>query len=99
MGNLIKQAKQMEQKINILKRELASRELNISSGGAIKITINGKQEITDFKIDKSCLDTADTEMLQEMVKTAVNQAVRQSKEMVDNSMKKLTGGMGFPGLF
>ena len=100
MNNLLKQAQQMQLKVTALQKELESRELEVSSGGgAIKITINGKQEIVNFKIDPECVDPSDVEMLEEMIKTGVNQATKESQDMVSNAMSKVTGGLNIPGLF
>lgn len=100
MQNLMKQAQMMQQKIATLQKELESRELEISAGGgAVKIKINGKQEILDLSIDKDAVDPEDVETLEDLVKTAVNQAVKESQDMVSGAMNKVTGGMNIPGLF
>jgi hypothetical protein len=100
MNNLLKQAQQMQQKITTLQKELESRELDISSGGGmVKIKINGKQEIVEISIDKECVDPTDVGMLEELILTAVNQAVRESQDMVSNAMSKVTGGINIPGMF
>lgn len=100
MNNLLKQAQQMQQKMSTLQKELEAREIETSSGGGmIKIKINGKQEIMGITINKECVDPADVEMLEELVKTAVNQAVKESQDMVSNAMSKITGGINIPGLF
>ncbi len=100
MGQLMKQAQQMQQKMSTLQKELESRELETSSGGGmIKIKINGKQEILAVSINKECVDPNDVEMLEELVKTAVNQAVKESQDMVSKAMSKVTGGLSIPGLF
>jgi DNA-binding YbaB/EbfC family protein len=100
MQNLMKQAQQMQQKITTLQKELESREFETSSGGGmVKIKINGKQEILEMKIDKECVDPNDIETLEELVMTGVNQAVKESQEMVSSAMSKITGGMNIPGLF
>lgn len=100
MGNLLKQAQQMQQKISTLQKELEGRELETSTGGGmIKIKINGKQEIIDIQIAKEALEDSDVEMLQELMKTSVNQAIKESQDMVSSAMSKVTGGMNIPGLF
>ena len=100
MNNLMKQAKQMQTKMATLQKELETRELDVSSGGGmVKIKINGKQEILEMKLDEECIDPHDIEMLEELIKTAVNQAVKESQDMVSNAMSKVTGGMSIPGLF
>lgn len=100
LNNLMKQAQQMQQKMATLQKELETREMEFSSGGGmVKIKINGKQEILDFSLDKECVDPNDVEMLEELVKTAVNQAVKESQDMVSAAMSKVTGGLSIPGMF
>lgn len=100
MQGLMKQAQQMQQKISTLQKELEKRELEVSSGGgAIKIVITGKQEIQSIKIDPEAVDPSDVETLEDLVLTAVNQAVKESQDMVSNAMGKVTGGLNIPGLF
>lgn len=100
MNHLMKQAQQMQQKMSTLQKELESRELDISSGGGmVKVKVNGKQEILELKLDKECVDPNDVEMLEELLKTAVNQAVKESQDMVSSAMSKVTGGLSIPGLF
>ena len=100
MNNLLRQAQQMQQKMATLQKELADRELEISSGGGmIKICINGKQEILSVKVNQECVDPNDVQSLEELIKTAVNQAVKESQDMVSKAMSKITGGINIPGLF
>lgn len=100
MNNIMKQAQLMQQKVTALQRELEERELDVSSGGgAVQIKVNGKQEILEIKINKECIDPNDPEMLEELIKTAVNQAVKESQDMVSSAMSKVTGGLNIPGLF
>lgn len=100
MGNLMKQAMQMQAKITTLQKELESRELETSvGGGAVKIRINGRQEILQLTISPDAVNPSDVDTLQELLKTAVNQAVKESQQMVSGAMSKITGGMNIPGLF
>ena len=100
MNNLLKQAQQMQLKVTALQKELEDRELEVSSGGgAVVMTVNGKQEIIKIKIDPECVDPNDVEMLEELIKTGVNQAVKESQDMVSSAMSKVTGGLNIPGLF
>ena len=100
MNNLLKQAQQMQLKVTALQKELESREIEVSSGGgAVIMTINGKQEIIKIKIDPECVDPSDVDMLEELIKTGVNQAVKESQDMVSSAMSKVTGGLNIPGLF
>ena len=100
INQMMKQAQQMQQKITMLQKELDARELDVSSGGGmVKIKINGKQEILEISINRECVDPSDVETLEELVMTAVNQAVKESQAMVSSAMSKVTGGLNIPGLF
>jgi len=100
LQNLMKQAQQMQQKMSTLQKELEQREFETSSGGGmIKIKINGKQQILSLSINKECVDPNDVAGLEELVKTAVNQAIKESQEMVSGAMSKVTGGLNIPGMF
>ncbi|OFZ14323.1 MAG: nucleoid-associated protein, YbaB/EbfC family [Bdellovibrionales bacterium GWA2_49_15] len=100
LNSLLKQAQQMQQKMTILQKELETREIEVSSGGGmIKIKINGKQQILGLKINKECVDVNDMDTLEDLLKTSINQAVKDSQEMVSQAMSKVTGGMSIPGLF
>jgi nucleoid-associated protein EbfC len=100
LQNLMKQAQQMQQKMSTLQKELEQRELETSSGGGmIKIKINGKQQIISLSINKECVDPNDVAGLEDLVKTAMNQAIKESQEMVSGAMSKVTGGLNIPGMF
>jgi DNA-binding YbaB/EbfC family protein len=100
LQGLMKQAQQMQQKMATLQKELEQRELETSSGGGmIKIKINGKQQVLAISINKECVDPNDVAGLEELVKTAINQAVKESQDMVSGAMSKVTGGINIPGLF
>jgi nucleoid-associated protein EbfC len=100
MNNLMKQAQQMQAKLAMLQNELAEREVEASAGGGmVKVKVNGKQQLLSISIDKECVDPNDVSTLEELVFTAVNQAMKQSQEMVQQAMSKVTGGMNIPGMF
>jgi DNA-binding YbaB/EbfC family protein len=100
MNNLMKQAQQMQAKLAMLQNELAEREVEASAGGGmVKVKVNGKQQLLSISIDKECVDPNDVSTLEELVFTAVNQAMKQSQDMVQQAMSKVTGGMNIPGLF
>jgi DNA-binding YbaB/EbfC family protein len=65
----------------------------------VKVTVNGKQELLKININKECVDPDDVETLEELVLTAVNQAMKESQDMVSDAMSKVTGGLNIPGLF
>jgi DNA-binding YbaB/EbfC family protein len=100
MNNLMKQAQQMQAKLAMLQNELAEREVEASAGGGmVKAKVNGKQQLLSISINKECVDPNDVATLEELVFTAVNQAMKQSQDMVQQAMSKVTGGMNIPGLF
>lgn len=100
MGALLKQAQQMQTKVKTLQKELEKREFNASSGGgAVTAKVNGKQELLEVNISKECVDPSDVELLEELVLTAVNEALKTSNETVSQAMEKVTGGMNIPGMF
>ena len=69
-----------------------------AAGGKIKVTANGAGEILSIKIDKQVIDPNDVEFLEEAVLTGVQQAIEQGKALAQSEMKKITGGLGMPGL-
>lgn len=99
MNNMIKQAKQVQEKIVKMQEELKEREVEAASGGgAVSATVNGKQEVIKIKIKPEVVDPDDIEMLEDLVMTAVNEAIRQSQEMVSAEMSRITGEFNIPGL-
>ncbi len=100
LTQLMKQAQQMQSKMSTLQGELATREVESSSGGGmVKVKVNGKQELISISINKECVDPTDVKTLEDLVFTAVNQALKESQEMVSQAMSKVTGGMNIPGMF
>jgi DNA-binding YbaB/EbfC family protein len=100
MGNLFKQAQQMQQKMVRMQEELAQRTVEASvGGGMVSVTVNGRNEVLSLKIEPQVVDPDDIEMLEDLVIAGVNEALRKSQEMISDEMSKLTGGMKIPGLF
>jgi DNA-binding YbaB/EbfC family protein len=100
LGNILKQAQQMHAKISQLQEEMAGKSVEASSGGGmVKIVMNGRQEILSVIIDPEVVNREETEMLQDLIAAAVNEAIRKSHEMMEEEMKKITGGLAIPGLF
>ena len=97
---MMKQAKIMQKRMMEAQEELKNMEFEASAGGgAVKVKVNGSQEVMEVKIDKEIIDAGDIEMIEDMVMVAVNDAVKQSKDEVKNKMSAITGGMSIPGLF
>ena len=90
MNNLLKQAQKMQENMQKMQAELEAKEIESSGGGgAVTVKVNGKKELIAINI----------EMLQDLVLSAVNEALRSVDEMQASQMSKVTGGMNIPGLF
>ncbi len=99
LGNLMKQAQMMQERIQKTQEEAGSKIVDASSGGGmVTVTANGRMEILSIKIEKEAVDPNDVEMLQDLVAAAVNEALRKAQEMMNEEMGKITGGLGLPGL-
>jgi len=99
MGNLMKQAQQMQQKMLKLQEEIGKKTLDASvGGGMVTVTVNGKSEVLRIKIEPQVVDPDDVEMLEDLILAGVNEALRKAQEMVSEEMSKLTGGLRIPGL-
>ena len=99
MGKMMKQAQQLQNKMEKLQEEMADKTVEASAGGGmVKAVANGRQEIVSISIEKEVVDPEDVEMLQDLITAAVNDALSQSQKMVSEEMSKLTGGMNIPGL-
>ena len=99
MNNLMKPAQRMQRKMEETQAALAEKKIETTSGGgAVKIVITGKKVIESIKINPEVVDSDDVEMLEDLILSAVNEAVRQADEYANSEMSKVTGGMG-GGLF
>ncbi|RJP83352.1 MAG: YbaB/EbfC family nucleoid-associated protein [Desulfobacteraceae bacterium] len=99
MGNMMKQAQQLQAKMMKMQEELGKKTVEAAAGGGmVKAVANGKQQIVSITIEKEVVDPEDVEMLQDLILAAVNDALTKSQEMVSSEMGKLTGGLNIPGL-
>lgn len=99
MQSLLKQAQDMQRRMQDTVRSLSERILEGSSGGgAVKAYVNGNQELQSVKIDPAAVDPEEVETLEDLVTTAVRQALAAAKELRDTETGKVTGGMNLPGL-
>jgi hypothetical protein len=99
IGNIMKQAKKMQEKIGRLQQELETKTVEAQSGGGmVRVLVNGKFEIVSLKIEKDVVNPEDIEMLQDLIAAAVNEGVRKSQEMAASEMSKITGGLSIPGM-
>ncbi|WP_142413743.1 YbaB/EbfC family nucleoid-associated protein [Hathewaya massiliensis] len=100
MNNLLKQAQKLQQQMEKMQGDLENKNFEVSVGGGAVIAVaNGKRQIVDIKIKEDVVDPDDVEMLQDLVITAVNEALKKAEEETAKEMGKLTGGMNLPGMF
>lgn len=100
MQQLMRQANQMQNKMKKLQEELAEKEFEGSSGGgAVTVKATGAQVISAVTIDEEVIKAGDVEMLQDLILTAANDALKVSKDTSEKEMSKITGGMPMPGMF
>jgi len=99
MGNLMKQAQQFQAKMTKLQEELGDRRVEATAGGGmVTVVANGRQEVVSVKIDPEVIDPADAEMLEDLIRAAVNDALTKAKNMVNEEMGKLTKGLNIPNI-
>ena len=85
----------MQEQMTKTQAELEKQTIEVSAGGGkVKVTANGAGDVIAIKIDRDVVDPNDVEFLEEMVLSAVKQAVEQGKALAQSEMAKLTGGLG-----
>ncbi|MES2803643.1 MAG: YbaB/EbfC family nucleoid-associated protein [Bdellovibrionota bacterium] len=99
MAGLMKQANQMQMKMKKLQEELATREYTGTAGGsAVTAKVNGENKVLSLTINPEVMKSGDTEMLQDLVTAAINDALKTAKDESSQEMSKITGGMNIPGM-
>lgn len=100
MAQLMKQANQMQLKMKKVQEELAQKTYDgTAGGGAVKVTVAGDNMIKSVTISAELMKSGDTEMLQDLVMAATNDAMKLAKDTSAKEMEKITGGLNIPGLF
>ncbi len=98
-GNLMREAQRLQQQMAAVQEEVAQKKVEATSGGGmVTVEANGKQEIVSIKIDPEVINKDDAQMLEDLVLAACNEALRKSRELVQQELGKLTGGLKIPGL-
>ncbi len=100
--NILKQAQAMQQQMLLVQEGLKEKELTSSvGGGAVTVRVNGQKELLEIKLTDDIVKeaTEDKEMLEDLIISAVKEAMRQADELAENEMGKVTGGINIPGLF
>ena len=99
MADLQRMAQQMQQNMARVQSELEVAQVDGSAGGGVvNATVTGKGEVVSITIDPSAVDPADVQMLQDLVVAAVNDALRASRELAEEKMAAVTGGLKIPGM-
>ena len=100
MANIMKQAQAMQAQMAKLQEEAATKTVTgTAGGGGVTVTANGAMEIVNILIDPDAVKSGDTEMLQDVILAASNDALKKARQMMADHMKSVTGGMNIPGLF
>lgn len=100
MNTALKQVQMMQEEMARVQGELEEKSVEATAGGGkVKVVMKGTKEITELKIAPEIADPEDTEMLEDLVTVAVNDAIRQVEAMLEEGMGAITGGLNIPGLF
>jgi len=99
INNIMKKAQEMQEELKKKKEELAEKEVEATSGGGmVKVVVNGNEEVIDIKIEKEVIDPDDSEMLEDLILAAVNNAKEKAREIKQEEMGDITGGMDLPNI-
>lgn len=99
MADMQRMVQKMQEEMLRVQTELAATIVDGSAGGGVvKAQVTGKQELVSVTIDPSAVDASDVEMLQDLVVAAVNDALRASRELADQKVAAVTGGLRLPGM-
>ena len=99
IGKLMKQAARMQQQMEQIQADLAKRTVDASSGGgAVKVTAKCDGTLAAIKVDPQALNPGDAQLLEDMLLSAINQALGQAKEISNAEMGKATSGFSMPGM-
>ena len=98
-GTIMKEAQKLQAQMAAMQEEVGKRKVDATAGGGmVTVEANGKQELTAVKIDPEVVNKDDVQMLEDLVLAAANEALRKSRELVQQELGKLTGGLKIPGL-
>ena len=98
-GNMMKEAQKLQAQMEKMQQEIGKKIVEATAGGGmVTVQANGKQELLAIKIDPEVINKDDAQMLEDLVLAACNEALRKSRELVQQELGKLTGGLKIPGL-
>ena len=97
---MMKQAQKMQENLMKMQEELQAKEYEATAGGGVITAVcGGNRELKSITIDPEAVDPEDVEMLQDLIVTAVNDAMKKVDEMTEKELGKVTGGLKLPGMF
>ena len=100
MNQMLKQAQRMQEDMTALQADLEQREYSASSGGGmVEVTVDGKHLVKSIKINPDIIDPEDSEMLEDLITVAINEAISNAIKTAEEEMGAITGGLNMPGLF
>ena len=99
-NQMLKQAQKMQEDMTALQADLEQREYSASSGGGmVEVTVDGKHLVKSIKINPDIIDPEDSEMLEDLITVAINEAISNAIKTAEEEMGAITGGLNMPGLF
>ncbi len=99
IAKMMKQAQQMQQKMGAVQAELADKTVEGGAGGGkVTVVASCAGDVVSIKIDPAVIDPEDSEFLEELVLSGVNDAIAKGRALAEEEMKKVTGGLGLPGM-
>ncbi|MGN0575290.1 MAG: YbaB/EbfC family nucleoid-associated protein [Ruminococcus sp.] len=100
MNSMIRQAQKMQEQITELQNDIEERDFSATAGGgAVEVVLSGKKTMKSLTLKPEVVDPEDIEMLQDLIISAVNEAVNSIEQTTEEEMNKITGGVALPGLF
>lgn len=98
-GDMMQQAKKLQQEIGKIQEESKKKTAEATSGGGmVTVTANGALQVVSVRIEREVINPDDSEMLQDLIVAATNEALRRAQQMVSDEVGKVTGGLNIPGL-
>ena len=100
LQGMLKKVQKLQSEMPTLQEELKEREVEGTAGGeAVKAVVNGNKNLVSLTLSPDAVDPEDVEMLQDLIVTAVNDAMKKVDEMTEKELGKVTGGLKLPGMF
>ena len=100
MNSMIKQAQKMQAEMERIQAETEEKTVEATAGGgAVSVVMKGSKELVSIKLSPDVVDPDDIEMLEDLIVAAVNEASKSANELMEESMRSITGGLNVPGLF